>query len=365
MESGYRVGISSNSHKAIHELLGGVERQAAQKNYIFVGCKKASRGFPDSFYDSKLITNQTSVKNIDIKNTNLIAGTAYLFCNTSLNETLDYLFVDEAGQVSLAHLAAMAGSARNIVLIGDQMQLGQPIQGTHPGQSGMSTLEYLLLGQDTVPPNKGVLLPVSYRMNPDICNFISDSLYDGKLKAAPGNEKQVLKLETNSHIPGKGLGFVEVEHEGRSQTSQEEGEVVRKIYEEALCGSYTDREGSVKQITDKDIMVVTPYNAQVNHLKELLPKEARVGTIDLFQGQEAQLVIISMTTSSREDMPRNIEFLFSRNRLNVAISRARCSAVIVANPNLLTIPCTTIEQMSLVNLLCWSKNSSNKVVALK
>ena len=155
----------------------------------------------------------------------MIAGTAYLFCNTSLNETLDYLFVDEAGQVSLGHLAAMAGSARNIVLIGDQMQLGQPVQGTHPGQSGMSTLEYLLLGQDTIPRNKGVLLPVSYRMNPDICNFISDSLYDGKLEAAPGNEKQVLKLEKNSNIPGKGLGFVEVEHEGRSQTSQEEGEV--------------------------------------------------------------------------------------------------------------------------------------------
>ena len=92
---------------------------------------------------------------------------------------------------------------------------------------------------------------------------------------------------------------------------------------------------------------------QVNKLKLALPLDARIGTVDKFQGQEAEVVIISMATSSSEDLPRDIEFLFSKNRLNVAVSRAKCLALLIASPALLDINCKTPQQMELVNTLCW------------
>ena len=121
----------------------------------------------------------------------------------------------------------------------------------------------------------------------------------------------------------------------------------------------TDREGRVHPIRTDDILVVSPYNMQVNLLRSRLPDGARIGTVDKFQGQEAAVVLISMAASSGNDLPRQIEFLFSRNRLNVAISRARCLAVIVASPRLLETSCSTIEQLRLVNALCWAKNFSD------
>jgi uncharacterized protein len=102
-------------------------------------------------------------------------------------------------------------------------------------------------------------------------------------------------------------------------------------------------------------MVVTPYNAQVRMIQSELQKRGlvvRVGTVDKFQGQEAPVIFFSMATSSGEDIPRSLEFLFSRNRLNVAISRAQCLAILVASPKLLDVDCRTVEQMKLVNALC-------------
>jgi uncharacterized protein len=110
--------------------------------------------------------------------------------------------------------------------------------------------------------------------------------------------------------------------------------------------------GVVRYITEDDILIVTPYNVQVNYLRSILPKNARVGTVDNFQGQEAPIVLVSMVTSSAEYLLRNIEFLFSKNRLNVAISRAQCLAIIIANPKLLEVPCKTIDQIKMVNTFC-------------
>ena len=133
-------------------------------------------------------------------------------------------------------------------------------------------------------------------------------------------------------------------------------------YTRALLGQrWTDREGRTSPIGVDDILVVSPYNMQVNLLRSRLPEGAQVGTVDKFQGQEAAVVLISMATSSGDDLPRQIEFLYSRNRLNVAISRARCLAVIVASPRLLETSCSTIEQMRLVNTLCWAANFANGV----
>jgi superfamily I DNA and/or RNA helicase len=208
-----------------------------------------------------------------------------------------------------------------------------------------------------VPPERGVFLSKTRRMHPDLCRFVSDAFYEGRLTAEAENEQQslVLNPDADPALAPTGLRFISVEHEGCSQKSEPEAERVRRLYRSLLEQHWTDREGRVRPLRIDDILVVSPYNMQVNLLRSRLPEGARVGTVDKFQGQEAAVVLISMATSSGDDLPRQIEFLYSRNRLNVAISRARCLAVILASPRLLETSCSTIEQMRLVNALCWAK----------
>jgi predicted RecB family nuclease len=352
---GKRIGVSSNSHKAINTLLSEVEAVAKERKVKFRGVKKSSDD--DHRFDGELIEDATENKDVFAGDYDLIAGTAWLFARDELDQALDYLFIDEAGQVSLAHVVAMGVCARNIVLIGDQMQLAQPTQGVHPGESGLSALEYALGDLGTVPPSLGIFLDKTRRMHPDVCRFISDAFYDGRLLPDSANARQRLTLagRADEALASTGIRFVEVEHADCSQSSEAEAESLNKVYRNLLKQRWIDRDGKEAPVRPTDILVVSPYNMQVDLLRRALPDGARIGTVDKFQGQEAAVVLISMATSSSEDMPRNIEFLFSRNRLNVAISRARCLAVIFANPRLLETPCSSIEQMRLVNALCWAR----------
>jgi len=249
----------------------------------------------------------------------------------------------------------MGTAARNVLLLGDQMQLGQPIQGVHPGHSGESALEYLLDGQATVAEDRGIFLGTTWRMHEDVCRFISDAVYDGRLVPDAANQRQCLVLDATAHpgLKSTGIRFLPVRHDGCKQRSDAEAAVVKDLVDSLLRQAYIDKQGKRRPMTLENILVVAPYNVQVNLLKTLLPEGARVGTIDKFQGQEAEAVIVSMTTSSGEYLPRNIEFLYDKNRLNVAVSRAKCLAVVVASPELLHIRCSSPEQMELVNTLCW------------
>jgi predicted RecB family nuclease len=353
---GKRVGVASHSHKAINNLLRAVEAAATERGLRFRGIKKSS--YEEQFLDGSTIEDTTDNAEAAEGGHDLIAGTAWLFAREELDRQLDYLFIDEAGQVSLANTIVMGVAAQNVILVGDQMQLSQPLKGSHPGRSGLSALEYLLDGAATVPPERGIFLSKTRRMHPDLCRFVSDAFYDGRLMAEAGNERQRLVLDPNVDpaLAPTGLRFVTVEHEGCSQKSDAEANRVRQLYHSLLGQRWTDREGQTRSIGLDDILVVSPYNMQVNLLRNRLPEGARVGTVDRFQGQEAAVVLMSMATSSGDDLSRQIEFLYSRNRLNVAISRARCLAVIVASPRLLETSCSTIEQMRLVNTLCWTKN---------
>jgi predicted RecB family nuclease len=353
MKARKKVGVTSNSHKAINNLLRAVEERVLERGLRFRGVKKSDEQRPDTFYEGRFIRNITDNRDLDLS-ADLLAGTAWLFAREELDRKLDFLFVDEAGQVSLANLAAMGLSARNIVLVGDQMQLAQPSQGVHPGDSGLSALDYLLDEAATIPPGRGIFLPTTYRMHEKVCRFISEILYEGRLRPEPENQKQELILGEEAHpaLMKAGIRFVPVEHDGCAQKSDEEAEVIRKLYVSLLEQQFQDKTGKIRPVEAGNVLVVSPYNLQVKHLKSVLPSGARVGTVDKFQGQEAEVVLISMTTSSVEDLPRNIEFLYSKNRLNVAISRARCLSIIVASPRLLEIPCETAEQMQLVNTLC-------------
>ena len=350
IRQGKKIGISSNSHKAIHNLLHRVEKTASAKGVGFNGVKKATMGNEDTFFESEQVTNETRVEDISL-GADVFAGTAWLFSHKSMQDKLDYLFIDEAGQVSTANVVAMASSARNIVLVGDRMQLGQPIKGIHPGEAGLSVLEFLLGENSTIAPERGIFLNKTYRLEPSICRFVSNAFYDGKLMPHDNTSQRSLDL-CNANLPGQGLVLFRAKHESCSQKSIEEGRVVRAMYSELLDQSFKDQDGSKRSISPQDILVVSPYNVQVNHLRSVLPDNARVGTVDKFQGQEAPIVLISMVTSSAEDLPRNIEFLYSKNRLNVAISRAQCLAVVIANSGLLEISCRTVEQMKLANTFC-------------
>ena len=352
IRSGKRVGVAANSHKAVNNLLGEVEAFALEEGVEFRGCKKVGTS-QDSYLNGNVIRDVKNYPQISGAD-NLVGGTAWLFARGEFEQMFDYLFIDEAGQISLGNLVAMGLAAKNIVLLGDQMQLGQPTKAVHPEDSGRSALEFILGDLSTIRPNQGIFLPQTWRMHENVCQWVSENIYDGRLKPHPANANQCLILDENAdpNLRPTGISFVEVEHHGCSQRSQEEAEAIGKIYANLIGQRYTDRVGIEGVIGSNDVLVVAPYNMQVNLLKRTLPGGTRVGTVDKFQGQQAEVVILSMTSSSGEDISRGIDFLLNRNRLNVAISRARSLAVVVASPRLLEAPCSTVDRMALVNLLC-------------
>jgi uncharacterized protein len=348
MRRGRRVGVAATSHKAIHNLLDEVEEAAREEGLAFRGLKKAGDG-PETRYDTDFV--ETADRNEAFADAGddilLFAGTAWLFANPLVDDTVDTLVIDEAGQVSLADAIAMSTSARNVVLLGDPLQLAQVSQGTHPEGTGASVLEHLLADDATVRPEMGLFLDRTRRMHPDVRRFISDIVYDGRLDGIPELARQATAF-------GTGLRFKPVAHSGNASSSTEEAAVVAREIAAMIGAAWTNRKGENAPLTASDFMVVAPYNAQVRRLREALRArglpEVPVGTVDKFQGQEAPIVFYSMATSSIEDVPRSLEFLFSRNRLNVAISRAMCLACVVASPQLLES--RTIDEMRLINALC-------------
>jgi uncharacterized protein len=350
LRAGKRVGVSSNSHKAINKLLHEVEKRAAAANFRFKGAKRGDRERPETEFDGLCI--ETVFKPEDVtREHQLVGGTVYHFSREDQRGAFDCLFVDEAGQVSLANLAAMAGAAANIVLVGDQMQLPQPVQGAHPGDTGLSGLEYLLENKATVPDDRGILLNETHRLHPALCAFISEAVYDGRLTAHASTQARRLVLRPGAHaaLRPAGLSFVPVAHDGCSQSSREEADAVAALVE-ALQGQAVVRGGIEAPLTLEDILIVAPYNVQVNLLKRRLPLGAQVGTVDKFQGQEAAVVIVSMTTSRGADAPRGTEFLFNPNRFNVAVSRAQCLAIVVHGAGLLEGAWTKIDDLRRLNL---------------
>ncbi|MEX2222792.1 MAG: TM0106 family RecB-like putative nuclease [Candidatus Rokuibacteriota bacterium] len=347
LASGRRVGIAAQSHKAIHNLLDEIEAVARETGLRFKGLKKSSGANSESGYDGEFIKSAPDNSTFadagpDVQ---LFAGTAWLFSRPDLDGTLDDLVIDEAGQVSLADALAMGTAARNVILLGDPLQLAQVSQGVHPLGTGASVLEHLLGDAPTIPEDRGVFLERSFRMHPAVSAFISEIVYAGRLHSDDSAERRT----TSS---GTGIRFEPVDHDGNKSSSDEEIARVAALIAGMRGGTFTDADGATRPLRDDDFMVVAPYNAQVLRLRTGLPSGVRVGTVDKFQGQEAPIVFFSMATSSGEDVPRSLSFLFSRNRLNVAISRAQCLAVLVCSPRLLEARCQSIEEMQLVNALC-------------
>jgi uncharacterized protein len=353
LKNGARVGVASNSHKAINNLVIGTAKYCV-KNQIDakIACTKDN--------DLNLEECGVSILKNDkladfIQPACVVGTTAWGFARDDMADQLDYLFIDEAGQVAIANLIAMSRSAKNLILMGDQMQLGQPSQVSHPVESGLSVLDYLLKDTPTIPNDMGVFLGTTFRMHSKVNQFISKYIYDEKLISHPDNDLRVVDVPPNYKGPlnkNAGIIFVPVIHEGNSQASDEEVEEIKQLANTLLGRTFHPGKDEMptRSIGWDDILFVAPYNHQVNKLQTALGPQAKVGSVDKFQGQEAPIVILSMCASNASESPRGINFLLNKNRLNVALSRAQSLAIVVGNPNLSQIYVDSIEQLKSLNL---------------
>ncbi|WP_027005294.1 TM0106 family RecB-like putative nuclease [Conexibacter woesei] len=344
---GLRIGVMATAHKAIAKFLEDVDDYAAETGFSFAGWKKKGEN-DDGNYASDTVTCSASPSKRDPPQ--LLGATSWFWARESVFEDVDVLFVDEAGQVSLADAIAVSQGTKSIVLLGDPQQLPHVSHGTHLHGSGASVLEHVFGEAQTIARDRGVFLDRTWRMHPDVCRFVSDAMYDGALLPIDACSRQVV---ASPGLSGTGLRLLTVEHSDNRQRSEKEAAIVAAAVEDLLDGgTFTDRDGTVRALDLEDILVVAPYNAQVRTLRGALREGVRVGTVDKFQGQQAPVVFFSMASSSGEDVPRGMDFLFNRNRLNVAVSRAQALAVVVCSPRLMSTRCSTVEQMKLVNMLC-------------
>jgi uncharacterized protein len=352
--AGRTVGICATSHKVIAHLLGKAIDAALDE-----GCSVRPMQRADDAADlcghplvRQAVDNPAVHQALTARRVNLVGGTAWLWSRQELAEAVDVLFVDEAGQMSLANVLAISQAARALVLLGDPQQLEQPLRGTHPPGAERSALAHLLGSAATMPPDLGLFLETTWRLHPEVCRFTSEAFYDGRLVPEAHLARQDLRAP--GALGGAGLRWVEVAHVGNEIESVEEAGCIAEIARALVEGgaSWVNERGAVAPITWHDLLIVAPYNAQVGAIRRLLPSEARVGTVDKFQGQEAPLVLYSMASSSAADAPRGMDFLYSRHRLNVATSRARCVAVVVASPEVVRVRARTPAQMRLANALC-------------
>ena len=346
-----KVGITAVSHKVIRKLSEEVLNVVDKEGLAVQGIQKVSElsDNPHSnLYETK--DNEDVLSALKSGKAQFGAGTGWMWARPEYAESLDVLFVDEAGQMSLADVLAVSQSAKSVVLLGDPQQLEQPLQGTHPPGVAVSALQHILGEQKTIPSGLGYFLGETWRLSPEICKFTSELFYDNRLKPHDGCEKQAI---TGSRFAGSGLWYVPVNHNGNQSSSIEEADAVEAIVRELLDGDcyWTDLSAEKRRIQLDDILMVAPYNAHVFELAMRIPK-GRIGTVDKFQGQEAPVVIYSMATSSPEDAPHGMEFLYSLNRFNVATSRARCACILVASPGLFEPDCKSPHQMKLANVLC-------------
>lgn len=351
VKAGKTVGVCANSHKVIrHQIDAALE--AASKEAVTLRCGQK----PDELSETpgvvqEVDSNEAALELLQNRRVDVFGGTSWLWARPEMQGAVDVLVVDEAGQMSLANAVAISHAASSLVLLGDPQQLEQPLKGSHPDGSAVSVLQHVLGDALTMPPERGVFLADTYRMHPAVCAFTSELFYQGRLHPVQGLERQA--LVGTGPLAGAGLWLLPVEHSGNRNSAPEEVEAIARLIADLANGTWRwiDCDGVAARLTIDDILIVAPYNAQVTAIRDRIPG-ARAGTVDRFQGQQAPVVIYSLTTSTPEDAPRGMEFLYSLNRLNVATSRARCAAIVVGSPALFEPDCRTPRQMRLANALC-------------
>jgi uncharacterized protein len=347
---GKRVGVAALSHKVIRKMLEEVVKAASEKNLRGVCCLQRWNEGEAEPGIAVARKNEEIYAALQARTANVIGGTSFLWSRGEMTDAVDVLVIDEAGQMALADVISVGHAAKSLVLIGDPQQLERPLKGCHPDGAEKSALEHLLGQHKTILPEVGLLLPETWRLHPEICRFTSEVFYEGRLKSRDALRGYV--IQGHAWVKGAGLWYLAVEHEGKRNSSEEEVEAIAKIVDGLLRPEVKFFRGTESRpLKAEDVLIVAPYNAQVSDLLGRMP-EMRVGTVDKFQGQEAPVVIYSLTTSSPEHAPRGMEFLYSLNRLNVATSRAMSAVIVVGNPRLFEPECRSPRQMQLASALC-------------
>jgi predicted RecB family nuclease len=354
VKRGKKIGITALSHKVIRKLLDEVIEAAEEEDLQGLKClqRVKKEELCDDGGDVAITTsNEVALNALQSGAANVVGGTSWLWTRPEYSDAVDVLFIDEAGQMALADVVAVSRSAKNIVLIGDPQQLDRPLKGSHPPGAESSALQHLLGDHQTIPDSMGLLLPETWRLHPNICTFTSDLFYEGRLNARAFNRNR--EISGHPRLNGAGLWFVPVDHQANRNSSAEEIDAIARIVESLLRPEvkWSSGIGRDRPLTAEDILIVAPFNAQVADLTARM-RDVPIGTVDKFQGQEAPVVIYSLTTSSPEDAPRGMEFLYSLNRLNVATSRAMSTVILVGNPRLFEPECRNPRQMKLANALC-------------
>jgi uncharacterized protein len=335
IKAGKRVGVTANSHSAIENLLEACIEAGVDPEQII---KKQDEG-----EDRKWVTRRSNGPVVTwMKNQTgpyVVGGTSFFFSNRDVREyRLDYLFIDEAAQYSLVDCMAVSGIADNLVLMGDPQQLAQVVTAVHPGGVENSALGHYMGEHSILPSNMGYFVEVTRRLHPEVNHAVSWLAYEGKLRSHPSTSKYVI----DGHE--QGLIAVPVPHIGNSTSSEEEANAVVEL---------------VNQLHGKkdpsNVLVVAAYNAQVDLLRRMLDEAGfeavLVGTVDKFQGREGLAVIYSFAASSSMDAPRGLEFLLDRNRLNVAISRAKATCYLVFSETLLESQFNSVAEVKAVSRL--------------
>jgi uncharacterized protein len=359
VRNGRKVGITANSHAVICNVLDEVARIAETEGVtVRLGQKpdENRRWANQQVIDAGLLfrTNADIHNALTAGDVDVVGGTTWVWTDTDLEQSVDVLVIDEAGQLSLADALASARATSSLILLGDPMQLAQPSQGAHPPGADASALTHVIGEALTIPDDLGLFIEQTRRMHPKIYSFTSEVFYGDRLTGIEGLDRQ--EIGGDCDVVGAGLRHLEVPHEANTNASAEEAEAVASLLETLVDHQWTDMSGTVHPLEHADILVVTPFNAQIYEIEDALKRRsiagARVGTVDKFQGREAPMVIYSMASSSPEEAPRGMEFLYSLSRLNVATSRARCIAVLISSPELLKVFGRTPKQMMLANALC-------------
>ncbi len=358
VKHGAKVGVTSNSHEVVLKMLDDVVKEAGK---LGVAVNVAHKGDSERRQDSaiRFCGSNDDALNALQDGVSVLGGTKFLWARSEFANAVDYLFVDEASQLALADALAVSHAAKSTVFIGDPRQLERPQKGSHPPGVGVSPLDQLMNGALTCPPDQGIFLPMTRRLHPALAKFTSEVFYESRLWAEERLQRQY--LEGTGMFDGAGPFLVSVPHVGNQSSSSEEVECIAYIVDRLVAtGTWTDAEGESRRLRLEDIVVVAPYNFQVGAIRDAIPG-INVGTVDKFQGKEAPVAIYSMTTSSPDEAPRGIGFLYSLNRLNVATSRALSTAIVVASPALLEVDCRSPEQIRLVSALCRFEEMANWV----
>lgn len=336
VDDGWRIGVVAQSHKVIENMLSGISDAGVRADQIAKKTSRAALGDPRWTN----LPNDPSFRTFLDGHTDsgcVLGGTVWDFTNRKRvsADSLDLLVIDEAGQFSLANTIAGSTAAKRLLLLGDPQQLPQVSQGTHPDPCDTSALEWIIEGQPIMPPTRGYFLAYTWRMHPDLTRAVSRLAYAGKLRS---HESTTAHRSLDGVKPG--IHVVQVQHEGNTMESIQEAAAVVAQATDLIGRSWTDPAESdgLRPLAQSDILIVAPYNAQVavirRHLDQAGFPAVEVGSVDRFQGQEAPVVIVSMTASAPEDVPRGMEILLSRNRINVAVSRGKWCAIIVRSPRL-------------------------------